>query len=115
MFSIKLPTYAADNSFAGALGMALVTAEAFAAGIASVPEPFSDADWGGWLVWRSFAHHYDVSTDVGRMLGSWSMEIDSKAMRKASPNEVLIVVVESQSGGGAFDVAAPIRTLVKHS
>ncbi len=37
--------------------------------------------------------------------------IDSKAMRKVSPSEVVVQIVESFTG--AFSVATPVRMLVK--
>ncbi len=112
MLSIELQTYAADLDIAGAVGMGIVSAEAFAAGVASVPEPFTDADWGGWMMWRSFAHRFEFVSNTGSFFpAEWTMEIDSKAMRKVDNNEVLIIVAESQSG--AIAVASPLRVLIK--
>ncbi len=113
MISVKPTSYAVDLSIAGAVGIGVVSAEAFTAGIASVPEPFSDGDWGGWFVWRSFGHHYEVLDATSSLLGSWSMEIDSKAMRKVTPNEVMVVVAESQVG--AFEIFDGTRHLFKLS
>ncbi len=113
MLSIELNSYAADLVIAGAFGMGVVSTEAFTAGIASVPEPFSDADWGGWFVWRSFAHRYELITAASSLLATWSMEIDSKAMRKVQVNETLVVVAESQVGD--FSVFDGTRHLLKLS
>ena len=104
---------AADLNVIGAFGMAVVSQEAFAAGVASVPEPFSDADWGGWFVWRSFSYRVEVGDATGFNVFSKDFEVDSKAMRKLSPNEVIILVAESQAG--AFSISAPIRVLLKLS
>ena len=101
----------ADLVLAGAVGIGVVSLEAFTAGVASMPGPFSDADWGGWMVWRSFAYKFDVTTDVGRLLLSWEFEVDSKAMRKMGSNETMVVLVESQTG--AFQAFDGTRTLVK--
>jgi len=95
----------------GAIGVGIVSTEAFTAGIASVPEPFSDADWGGWYVWRSFSYRFDSVTQVGVFPSVWDFEVDSKAMRKIGSNETLVIVAESQAG--AYFVSAPLRTLVK--
>ncbi len=100
-----------DVQIVGAMGMALVSTEAFNAGVASIPEPFSDADWGGWLVWRSFSYTFEFADATGVNFVNWSFEVDSKAMRKVSPNETLVIIAESQVG--AFEISAPIRTLVK--
>ena len=101
----------ADLNIVGALGFGIVSNEAFAAGVGSIPEPFTDSDWGGWMVWRSFAYHFEFQDATGVNYARWDMEIDSKAMRKIGPNEVLVHIVESQTG--AFNLAAPIRALVK--
>ena len=101
----------ADVHLIGAYGEGIVTAEAFAAGIASMPEPFTDGDWGGWFVWRTFSYgvEFDDATGVG--FPNWNFEIDSKAMRKVSPSSVLVAICESVIG--AFRVSAPTRTLIK--
>ena len=103
----------ADLEVRGAYGAGIVSAEALAIGITAIPHPYRDADWSGWMVWRSFAFMLDVTTDIGRLITSQSMEIDSKAMRKVGPNEALVFVAESQ--GGAFQIFDGVRTLVKLS
>ena len=111
--SIKITTVTADLDIVGAFGLGIVTAEAFAAGVGSMPEPFSDADWGGWMVWRSFSYHFEFITGTGSDFLVWDFEVDSKAMRKVSPNEVLVLIAESQVG--AYSISTPLRTLVKLS
>ena len=109
-----LPTIvSADLDIVGAYGMAIVSQEAFAAGIASVPEPFTDSDWGGWVVWGAFAYGFEFADATGVNFPNWSAEIDSKAMRKITPNEVIVTVVESQTGG--FSVSFNTRLLIKLS
>ena len=111
MMSIKPQSFSADLDIVGAFGIAVVTVEAFTAGVASVPEPFTDADWGGWMVWRSFNLHLEQVTNAGLLLGSWNFEIDSKAMRKVTGNEIIVAVAESQAG--AYAIADSTRTLIK--
>jgi len=113
MMSIIPDVTTADLSIVGAVGMGVVSQEAFAAGVASVPEPFTDADWGGWFVWRSFGLRFNFETAIGVNFvpANWQFEVDSKAMRRVTPNEVLVVVAESQ--GGAFAIADLTRHLFK--
>jgi len=111
--SIIPSTAGADLNIVGAFGIGIVTSEALAAGVASVPEPFTDADWGGWYVWRSFSYNLEFSDATGLNFLNWNFEVDSKAMRKITTNESLVLVAESQ--GGAFSISTPIRTLVKLS
>ena len=108
---IRPESEAADLEIVGAIGVGIVSVEAFTAGIASMPEPFADADWGGWYVWRSFAYDIRFSDATGVNMIDWGFEIDSKAMRKMSPNETIVVIAESQ--GGAFRISSNMRRLVK--
>lgn len=98
----------------GAIGIGVVTAEAFAAGSGSIPRPFENADWGGWLAWRSFGYIWDVTTDIDRHITSIQFELDSKAMRKV-PNSGVVVIVADSQGGGAFQIFNGFRVLVKLS
>ncbi len=113
MFTVALSTYVADLEIVGAIGFGIISDEALAAGIASIPDPYDDANWGGWMLWQSFAHRFETLDATSSFLGSWSMELDSKAMRKVTPGESLIMMVESQAG--AFRAAVAPRTLVKLS
>ena len=103
----------ADVAYVGAIGVCVVSQEAFTAGAASIPRPHDDADWGGWLVWRSFSESLDVTTDIGRLINSNSFEVDSKAMRKMGINDVMVTMAESQSG--AYDISDQMRHLFKLS
>ncbi len=113
MVSVRPQAFAAGVDVVGAIGLGIVSTEAFVAGIVSVPEPFNDADWGGWFVWRSFAYRFDFSTNEGALNFDWTFEVDSKAMRRITPNETVVMVAESQVG--AYSIAMPLRMLVKLS
>jgi len=108
--SISVAT-TADLAVIGAFGLGVVSAEAFAAGAASIPGPFDNGDWGGWFVWRSFSYKLEFGDATGFYFVPWTFEIDSKAMRKVSANEVVVFIAESQAG--AFSLSAPLRMLVK--
>jgi len=111
--SIHPQSAAADVDIIGAIGFGIVSDEAFAVGASAIPGPWSNPDWGGWYVWRSFALQLEiVGSPTSFLLWGWpQLEIDSKAMRKVENNETMVVMAESQ--GGAFSIAAPFRTLVK--
>ncbi len=113
MVSIRPTDYSGSLTIAGAFGVGVVSTEAFVAGIASIPEPFSDADWAGWFVWRSFAFRFEFDTAAANLLGSWDFEVDSKAMRKIGPNNTIVTVAESQAG--AFSCFSGLRRLIKLS
>ncbi len=111
--SIRPNAFTADVALVGAFGVAIVSTEAFNAGVTAIPEPFTDSDWGGWMVWRSFTYFFQFSDATGAQFNDWNFEVDSKAMRKLSPNETLVQIAESQ--GGAFQISTPLRHLIKLS
>ena len=113
MCSVIPTAFTADEDHIGAFGLGVVTDQAFAAGAASLPRVFDDADWGGWFVWRSFSWRMEFLSGTSVWLTDWSLEIDSKAMRKVGDNETIVLMAESQ--GGAFRVSAPLRVLLKLS
>ena len=111
--SVKPEVLAADVDIVGALGVGIVSTDAFGAGAASVPGPFLQADWPGWFVWRSFSYHFEFQDATGIHYPMWDFEVDSKAMRKVSQNETVVIMAESQVG--AFRISTPLRMLVKLS
>ena len=109
--SVKPNISTADQDIVGAYGIGIVSDQAFAAGATSLSGPWSDSDWGGWLVWMPISMRYEFQDGTGALITSVSQVIDSKAMRKVQMNETLVVMIESQAI--AFDVADPFRLLVK--
>ncbi len=109
--SVGPQSFGVDVEIKGAYGVAIVSTDALAVGITAIPGPFSDSDWGGWLVWRSFAFIFEFGDSTGRMFANVNMEIDSKAMRKVESNESLVVIAESQ--GGLFQIWDGTRHLIK--
>ena len=113
VFGHRPGAFTADLSYQGAFGIGIVSGDAFAIGTTAIPGPFTDSDWGGWFVWRSFSYFLEFASGVGIMRGMEQLEIDSKAMRKIGPNEVMVVMCESQAG--AFQVWDGTRHLLKLS
>ena len=102
-----------DTDIVGAFGICVISDQAVAAGAASVPGPFDQADWDGWFVWRSFGLRLEHKSAVGIDKVSQGYEVDSKGMRKVTDNETIVLVAESQSG--AFDISMAVRMLLKLS
>ena len=111
--SVKPEAFTGDVDIVGAFGMCVVTDQAFGIGITAIPDPFDQAEWDGWFVWRSFSYHLEFSTAENILLGSWDFEVDSKAMRKVGDNETIVLMAQSQIG--AFRISAPVRLLLKLS
>ena len=107
----------AGDGFDGALGIGLVSNEAFAAGVASQPGALTDADWDGW-VWHSFFHVHGVtatvSDGVNANLFMVRIPIDSKAQRKWSEGYTLVGDMELIENGTAVgEMWADTRILLK--
>ena len=106
-----------DGSYQGAFGIAVVSAQAAAAGAASIPGPWTNASWDGWLAWLPWAFRADVGagqgtgpTLVGENVGT-TYPLDSKGMRKIELNEVVVIMAESEAG--AVTIFTPFRMLFK--
>ncbi len=99
----------------GAFGMCVVTEDAFAAGVASIPGPFTDAGSDVWFVHQFMMHSFQFASGVG-IEGQFGnqYEIDSSAMRKVSEEQRVVLVVENGSANGAV-FAFGIRLLASAS
>ncbi len=98
LLRVQPQTLTAGIEVNGAVGACVVTDQAFAAGAASIPGPWTNADWDGWFIWQEYSMRWDQATDVGRQIASIQYEIDSKAMRKVQANETVVLMAESQVG-----------------
>ena len=102
-----------DLEIVGAYGIAVITDAAFAAGTISISAPFDDAGWGGWLVWRSFHYSQENVDSTGVYTNQHTQEVDSKAMRKMTDDETMVLMAQSQVG--AFRISMALRHLFKLS
>ena len=110
---------APGTGFAGAVGIGLVTSQAFAVGVTAVPTPVTEVGWEGWLYHRFFdtrAITATIADGVNAVAVTNQFEIDSKAMRKWTDNFTLMGVVEVvEIGIGTVQMHADTRTLIKLS
>ncbi len=113
----QLDAGAVDDRALVAFGIALVSNTAFVAGVASLPSPANEAGypwyWKGQLAVSSLAE--------GAIADSYLADrivIDTKAMRKAKPDEIAVIIAEIATGndaGGTFDWMYQIDTLSGYS
>ncbi len=104
---------AADEEPMGAVGLLVASDQAIAAGVASLPDPISEAASGLWFVWLPFA---TVIIAVGGAAGArqgWEFPIDSKAMRKVSDGQTIGVVVVNSSALHGLEFMIQFRMLTK--
>jgi len=104
----------ADASLSGfnfAAGIGIVSADAFAVGSGSMPDPFDDIGWPGWLWHRMGAIHTPLALAAGSgPTNTMTWEIDSKAMRKLGLNEVAFIKVQ---GGEVVNAAVTVRAATR--
>ena len=104
LFAIVSDQQGANESQIGAVGIAVVTAQAVSVGITAIPHPDTDAAWGGWFWHSYFKDQTFFRSSVGITFGPQMVRqivIDSKAMRKVDEDERVVVVVENS---GAFGI-----------
>jgi len=95
---VRPQAFGADQEFNGAWGLGAVSDEAFAAGEASIPRPFDDDDWPGWIAHGYYMGHLQFQSATSELVFPIIDTIDSKAMRKIGPNTTLVWMVESNFG-----------------
>jgi len=89
---------AASEQPFGAFGVCVVSDDAFAAGAASIPGPFTDSDSDLWVLHKYIFTDFTVATAIGvQARGGNQYELSSKAMRKFTPDETVAVMIENGS------------------
>ena len=106
---------ASGDGYHGALGIGIISGDAFAAPV--FPDPLTESDWDGWMYHRFIdVHQGENLADGSRTPGSISFEVDSKAMRKVDETDVLFAALEViEIGTANMDVFFDSRVLVKLS
>ena len=106
---------AAASGFAVAMGFGIVTAEAFAAGVASMPSPLTDANWDGWM-WHKFVQVRSIAAaaaDFNGLASVQNIDIDVKAMRILQSDNTLFGATEVvETGTATLQVNADTRLLL---
>ena len=101
---------AVGDGFFGAIGIGVVSTAAATAGVASIPTPLTEAAWDGWML-----HQYLVVEDVDGSTGNGAMDrvqLDSKAMRKLTEDDSLVLVWEGiETGTATGAVQCRVRVL----
>ena len=73
--------------------MGIISAEALAAGVASIPAPYTNSTWDGWFLHGYFSAPTIFGTAVGMHNLSQTVHFDSKAMRKMDPNDRIAIMI----------------------
>ncbi len=103
----------ADEFPFGALGMAVVTDEAVAAGAASIPAPEADSDSDQWFLWTPFQASLQFGSAIGFQSPSMARyDFDSKAQRKVHDGSTAVVMIENASATDGMRFLLLFRMLV---
>ena len=110
--NVSSDQFIALESPVGAVGMIIVSEDAFAAGIGSIPGPVSDIGNDGWFFWTSLAVTFDASGGNGG--GAW-FEFDSKGKRIVHQGQRVVIVAEGAAAPAVagYALAGFIRLLAK--
>ena len=104
----------AKDGFHCALGIGVVTAEAFAVGITAIPTPITDQAQEIWLYHRFFDLHAAGAAAIDTFQSSIQFEVDSKAMRKwPEPMTIYAALEVVEIGAAVMQTFFESRMLVK--
>ncbi len=108
----------ATENVPGALGMAVVSEEARAAGAASCPQPYANAQSDLFFQHLFWISQNVVGSDNTGVLGAGGImryDFDSRGQRKIEDGQAIVIMLENNSGafGTVFNIA--FRMLYKTS
>ena len=98
----------------GAYGIAVVNGEAFDAGVASIPTPFTESFDDRWLYhtyWNAVFIDGVTAGEIDSQMAN--IIIDGKAMRKVDIGDVIVFVIENGSSVAGATFLDNVRTGVK--
>ena len=111
MALIKSDQAAAIETQVGAWGMAVVTQQAAAIGITAVPTPITDLGSESFFLHQLVMAHHQEITDRAEPVGVFAT--DSKAMRKVTESDTMVITIEASTAGQGFDMILGGRFLLK--
>jgi len=110
---VRTDNIASETQIA-AIGMAVVSDQAAAAGITAVPTPITELASDLFFLHRIIMGHNAFSTAAAFSIpGGTVVDIDSKAMRKVNDDQDVIMTAEGGADGFVIDVMG--RMLIKES
>ena len=96
----------------GAVGMAVVSDQAVAAGVASLPSPISDEASDLWFAYQYMYADFHLSAVGSSALGG-AFTFESKAMRKVEDGQDVVVMMENGDATFGINYLVKFRMLVK--
>ncbi len=111
---IESDQLAASEFQIAALGLAVVSEQAAAAGVGSVPTPVTDDDSDAWFVHKWVMNSIGFGDATGFSTMGSVYEIDSKAMRKVNDGDDVVIVGEFSATGSGLILSIAGRLLIKN-
>ena len=112
LMQVQTDQDAASENQIGAMGVLVVNQTAATLGITGMPDPVTDVADDLWFVFehiqQSFRFHSAVATEPHH---ATQYAFDSKAMRKVSQGEAIVMVVANAHATHAFNVSIGFRFL----
>ncbi len=107
----------ASTRISGAMGMIIVSENAFTAGIVSLPTPLTDTE-NDWFVWQPFVLHVDATDpSANDVFSDFVVQFDSRGMRKMKAGDVIAIVYEAAQSlaitGTKLDLSTIFRSQFK--
>ncbi len=105
---------AATETYGMGVGFAVVNDAAAAAGVGSVPSPYTNQDSDLFYLYGEIFSQFEFLSAVGvNPNEGLNLQIDSKAMRKVNNDQDLVIVVETPSTANSAAIHTSGRMLVK--
>jgi len=93
----------------GAIGIAIVSEQARAAGVASLPLPVANEGSDLWFMYQAFQGYFATGQGV-----TWQRyDFDTRAMRKLEEGEAIVTMVENAHATMGMEFIVKKRTLFK--
>ena len=105
---------AATEEISGAVGMRLVSDTAATIGVASLPDPVTDASDDGWFFYQAFVDRFLFKTGAGlESSAGQKFNFDSRAKRIIEDGSRVVIVAANGSASTAFVIQLSVRLLTQ--
>jgi len=113
IITVRTDQIVSNEDWFGAYGFCIVTEQARAAGVVSIPTPITEETSDVWFVHGFYAGAVTVGSGTAFQELSRVFEFDSKAMRTVEEGEAIAVVVENASASAGIAFTLKFRMLIK--
>ncbi len=100
ILTVTSDQHTADENPFGAMGFAVVSEQARAAGIGSLPTPITNEDSDLWFVFQHWSAPVAVGSNASFGNIARVFEFESRAQRKVEEGEAIVVVLENAAAAG---------------